>query len=168
MTKSASDTDWTETLKNTLPVFGHRNWIVVADAAYPAQARLGIETIVAPGHHIEIVRAVFDAIATTAHLRPNIYLDMELGFVSEADAPGVSEYRKSLASIIEGTAVRSLGHEEVIAKLDQCAELFKVLVIKTSLTVPYSSVFFELECGYWTSEAEERLGVAMQMSKSAH
>ena len=165
MTNSASDTDWTKTLKNTLPLFGHRNWIVVADAAYPAQARPGIETIISAGDHIEVVRAVFDAIATTEHLRANIYLDMELEFVLEADAPGVTDYRKSLASIIGGTAARSLGHEEIIAKLDQGAELFKVLIIKTSLTVPYSSVFFELGCGYWTKEAEERLWAAMQTNE---
>ena len=27
------------------PVMGHRNWVVVADLAYPAQSRAGIETI---------------------------------------------------------------------------------------------------------------------------
>jgi hypothetical protein len=31
------------------------------------------------------------------------------------------------------------------------------LIIKTELTIPYTSVFFELECGYWNAEAEERL-----------
>ena len=168
MTESASGTDWTETLKKTVPLFGHRNWIVVADAAYPAQARPGIETIVAAGEHIDVVQTVFDAIANTAHLRANIYLDLELGFVPEADAPGVSEYRNNLESIIGGRAAGSLGHEEIIAKLDQCAELFKVLIIKTRLTVPYSSVFFELGCGYWTKEAEERLWVAMQTNEPTH
>jgi len=29
-----------------LPLFGHRNWIVVADSAYPAHSMPGIETIV--------------------------------------------------------------------------------------------------------------------------
>ena len=36
---------WEQLLEERLPLFGHRNWIVVADAAYPAQCRPGIETI---------------------------------------------------------------------------------------------------------------------------
>jgi hypothetical protein len=34
--------DWKQQLKDLLPLFGHRNWIVVADSAYPAQSRSGI------------------------------------------------------------------------------------------------------------------------------
>ena len=36
---------WRATLDERLPLLGHRNWIVVADAAYPWQASAGIETI---------------------------------------------------------------------------------------------------------------------------
>jgi L-fucose mutarotase/ribose pyranase (RbsD/FucU family) len=159
---------WTATLKNTLAVFGHRNWVVVADAAYPAQARPGIETIVAAGDHFEIVRAVFDAISASSHLRANIYTDLELGFVAEEDAPGVSECRTQLDSIIGGAVAKTIAHEKIIARLDQCAELFKILIIKTSLTVPYSSVFFELDCGYWSGESEDRLRRAMQTNAVEH
>jgi len=34
---------------------------------------------------------------------------------------------------------------------------FNVLIIKTNLTLPYTSVFFQLECGYWNAAAEENL-----------
>ena len=37
--------DWETALQSKLPVFGHRNWIVIADAAYPKQSAPGIETI---------------------------------------------------------------------------------------------------------------------------
>jgi len=37
---------WRATLDDRLPLLGHRNWIVVADSAYPWQASAGIETIV--------------------------------------------------------------------------------------------------------------------------
>jgi hypothetical protein len=30
-------------------------------------------------------------------------------------------------------------------------------VIKTPSLLPYSSVFINLDCGYWSAEAEERL-----------
>lgn len=29
------------------------------------------------------------------------------------------------------------------------------------MTIPYSLVFLQLECGYWKAEAEERLRAAM-------
>jgi len=31
------------------------------------------------------------------------------------------------------------------------------LLLKTKLTLPYTSVFFRLDCGYWTDEAETQL-----------
>jgi hypothetical protein len=37
---------------------------------------------------------------------------------------------------------------------DTLAKLFNVLIIKTDLAIPYTSVFFQLECGYWNAEAE--------------
>jgi len=39
--------NWEEILKDRLQLFGHRNWLVIADSAYPAQSRPAIETIVA-------------------------------------------------------------------------------------------------------------------------
>ena len=37
---------WMDTLAGYLPALGHRNWIVVADSAFPLQISPGIETIV--------------------------------------------------------------------------------------------------------------------------
>ena len=81
-------------LTRRLPLFGHRNWIVVADAAYPAQSNPGIETVVAGADQKQVVRKVQDAIAACNHIRANIYTDLELGFVKENDAPGIAEYRR--------------------------------------------------------------------------
>jgi hypothetical protein len=35
-------------------------------------------------------------------------------------------------------------------------------VLKTNMTLPYTSVFIELDCGYWSPEAEARLRAAME------
>jgi hypothetical protein len=43
---------WERQLRESLPLYGHRNWIVVADAAYPAQSKHGIETVLATGDQI--------------------------------------------------------------------------------------------------------------------
>src|ERR1035438_7345994 len=88
--------DWERELSALLPLFGHRNWIVVADSAYPAQSKPGIETIVANADQVHVVRKVLDAITACRHIRANVYADKELGFVDENDAPGISEYRKQL------------------------------------------------------------------------
>jgi L-fucose mutarotase/ribose pyranase (RbsD/FucU family) len=156
--------DWKGQLKAFLPLFGHRNWIVVADSAYPAQSRPGIETIVAGASQIEAARTVLDAIAAAKHVRANIYLDQELHFVAETDAPGVSRYRTQLAELLKIAKTITLPHEQIIAKLDQTAQIFRVLIIKTGLTIPYTSIFFELDCGYWGARAEQRLRQALAAS----
>ena len=156
--------DWKRELKALLPLFGHRNWIVVADAAYPAQSRPGIETISSGVGQIEVVRTVLGAIAAGKHVRANIYLDRELQFVAERDAPGVSRYRTQLAELLKSAKTTTLTHEQIIAKLDQAALVFRVLIIKTELSIPYTTIFLELDCGYWGSEAEQRLRQAMAAS----
>jgi L-fucose mutarotase/ribose pyranase (RbsD/FucU family) len=156
--------DWESRLAALLPLFGHRNWIVISDSAYPAQSRPGIETVVANAGQIEVVRKVQAAIAACNHVRANIYFDKELAFVSESDAPGILEYRRQLEALLGGSS-RQLPHEDIIAKLDQSAQVFRVLIIKTGMTIPYTSVFFELDCGYWSAAAEQRLRNAMAASK---
>jgi L-fucose mutarotase/ribose pyranase (RbsD/FucU family) len=154
--------DWEWELSRRLPLFGHRNWIVVADAAYPAQSNPGIETMAVGADQVQVVRTVQDAIAACKHIRANIYTDLELGFVEENDAPGITEYRRQLDALLDRGSCKQLPHEQIIAKLDQCAQLFRILIVKTDLTIPYTSVFFELDCGYWNTEAERRLRQAMQ------
>jgi L-fucose mutarotase/ribose pyranase (RbsD/FucU family) len=153
--------DWERQLHALLPLFGHRNWIVVADSAYPAQSKPGIETIAVGEDQVRVLRKVLDAITASNHIRANVYVDRELAFVAENDAPGVAEYRSQLAAALYGKRVNQIPHEQIIQKLDQSAQLFRILIVKTDMTIPYTSVFFELDCGYWNAEAEERLRQAM-------
>ncbi|MGA2206140.1 MAG: RbsD/FucU domain-containing protein [Terracidiphilus sp.] len=156
--------DWERQLNLLLPLFGHRNWIVVADSAYPAQSRPGIETVVSGAGQIEVARKVLDAITASKHVRANIYLDQELEFVEEQAAPGVSGYRTQLADLLKTANATTMPHEQIIAKLDQTAQVFRVLIVKTELTIPYTSIFFELDCGYWSAEARQRVRQAMAAS----
>ena len=55
---------WLKTLIKELPRFGHRNWIVIADSAYPAQTAPGIETIVTDEHQLAVVKAVLESCST--------------------------------------------------------------------------------------------------------
>ena len=157
--------EWENRLQALLPEFGHRNWVVVADSAYPAQSKPGIETLVAGGGQMETLKKVRDAIAGCKHVRANVYVDRELAFVAEKDAPGVTEYRQQLHAAFSSACITYLPHEQIIARLDKSAEVFRILVIKTEMTIPYTSVFFELDCGYWNAEAEQRLRQAMPVAE---
>lgn len=156
---------WESTLKRLLPLWGHRNWIVVADAAYPAQSNPGIETIATGADHLLVLRTVLDTVQSSRHLRANIYLDAELKFVADRDAPGVAGYRQKLTNLLSGRSAHSLPHDQIIAKLDESGKLFRVLILKSTLAIPYTSVFVDLDCGYWTTDAEERLRLAMTKAK---
>jgi L-fucose mutarotase/ribose pyranase (RbsD/FucU family) len=156
--------DWEHELNAALPLYGHRNWIVVADSAYPAQSKPGIETIVSGASQLEVARKVLDAINASRHVRANVYLDQELEFVSEADAPGVTRYRQQLSDLLKSANRFPMLHEQIIAKLDQVSQVFRVLIIKTDLTIPYTTVFFELGCAYWPADAEDRMRKAMAAS----
>jgi hypothetical protein len=119
---------------------------VVANAAYPAQSGAGIHTVLARGTHIDVVRIVPDAIASSGRVNATIYTDAELGFVNDAGAGGVSEYRKHLEDLLAG-----LPHEQIIVRMDAVAACFRALIVKTQMRTPHTSVFLELGCGYWSA-----------------
>ncbi len=158
--------DWREGLRAYLPLLGHRNWIVVADSAYPAQASPGIQVIYTGEGQIEVLREVLKALDASRHLQPVVHLDAELESVPEGLAPGVGAYRAELKKLLEGRRVApSELHERLMGRFDIVGKLFRVLILKTDLTVPYTSVFLELDCGYWGPEAEKKLREAMRAEK---
>ncbi len=147
----------TNTMLKTLPLLGHRNWILIVDSAYPLQTSSGIETLETNADQIEVIRAVLEELDRSIHLRPTIYMDAELPYVPEQDAPGVTAYRKALKGILTGRSIQSLPHEEIIGKIDEAGKTFHVVVLKTKMAVPYTSVFLQLNCKYWSDAAEQRL-----------
>ena len=153
---------WQALLKDRLQLFGHRNWLVIADSAYPAQSRHGIETIVADEEQTIVLVKALEMLHECKHIKPTIYTDTELAFVLEEDAPGVTSYRQQLSDLLSGYEVQTQLHEEIISRLNRTGEVFRVLAIKTKMRIPYTSVFVELDCGYWNAQAEERLRAAMR------
>jgi hypothetical protein len=162
----AAPSAWQAKLHRELPLLGHRNWIVVADSAYPLQTAPGIETVYADADQLEVLKAVLEEFERAKHVKPIIYTDAELKFLSETDAPGINMHRKGLARVFGERPIEVLPHEQIISKLDEAGKTFKVLLIKTPLALPYTSVFLQLDCGYWNAEAEKRLRTAMESSKN--
>ena len=154
--------DWRDSLAENVELLGHRNWILIADSAYPFQSRDGIETIATGRGQIEVIEAVLKAVEEADHLKAKVYLDKEIEYVPEKNAPGIISYRRELKVLLGEREVSMVPHEELIAKLDEAAKTFRVLVLKTNLILPYTSVFLELDCGYWDSRAEAELRKSME------
>lgn len=152
---------WQARVSHELPLMGHRNWILIVDSAYPLQSAPGVETVSTGADGVEVLKYVLGAIRGSIHVRPDIFMDAELPFVQEEDAPGTSFYRDTIAKIFDGVTINSQPHEQLIHQIDQSSNLVHVLVLKTRMAIPYSSVFIRLNCKYWGDDAEERLRARM-------
>jgi D-ribose pyranose/furanose isomerase RbsD len=162
---SPAAADWRTTLQERLPLYGHRNWIVVSDSAFPAYAQAGIETIVVNQDLPSVLCYVAKAIASSKHVRAAAFVDQELQFVEEKDYPGVGQLRQEITAAFDKRSLSSIPHAEAISKIDEAGKTFRVLFIKTNTTIPYTSVFMRLDCGYMTDEIGARIDKAMSSAK---
>ncbi len=158
---SAPSPDWKDVIQNRLSLYGHRNWIVVADSAFPVYAEPGIETIVVNADLLSVLRYVASAISSSSHVRATVFLDQELQFIDERDYPGVSELRKQIRAAFAKDQISSIPHTEVMTKIGEAGKTFRILFIKTTATIPYTSVYMRLDCGYMSDEVEGRIKTAM-------
>ena len=156
---------WRARVTESMPLLGHRNWILVVDSAYPLQASPGIETIDTGENQLDVVRFVLGEIHRSIQVRPDIYMDAELPFVPDDEAPGASAYRREIGDLLRSYNVQSLPHEKIIGNIDETSKVFHVLVLKTTMTVPYTSVFIRLDCKYWSGDSEKRLRERMSAAQ---
>lgn len=154
LTAGCAGPSWSTRLEHTMPLLGHRNWLVIADAAYPLQSSPGITTRHVGGGHIEAVRTALRTVQRSPNLRPKVYLDTELGHVPEKHAPGIERFRSRLKELTDGMPVVRKPHAELLKKLKAEAAKYRVVVLKTDGEIPYGTVFIRLNAGYWSPEAE--------------
>lgn len=148
---------WKKQFDEVLPLLGHRNWILVVDKAYPMQSASGIETIFTGEKLIPVLKHVLSSIEKEGHVNPIIYTDKELLFIKDDLSKGVDEFKTNLSSALKSFKVETIPHDDIFTKLDSASKLFNVLVLKTDCLMPYTSVFIELDCGYWSAEREKVL-----------
>ncbi|HLO97756.1 MAG TPA: hypothetical protein VK171_04100 [Fimbriimonas sp.] len=139
-------------IDETLARFGHRNWVCVVDAAFPEMVAPGVSMI--SGTTIEEVWA---AIERAPHVKGEVFLDAELDALDDRLAPGSEAIRTSLEFLFAPTPITKLPHDEIIQMIDNAAQTFKVLVVKTDCLIPYTSAFIRLDCGYWDATSENQL-----------
>lgn len=149
--------DWKRELAGRLPLYGHRNWILVVDKAFPFQAASGITYLDSEAPLPEVLSHVLETIQGSPHVKPIVYQDAEISLIDDQLAPGADDFKQQVRSLLNDWPVHSLRHDAVFEKMDEAAELFGVLVIKTETVIPYSSIFIELDCAYWDAEREQQL-----------
>lgn len=148
---------WKETLEHDLNLLGHRNWILVVDKAFPEQSSAGMKYLYVEQELLPTLQYVLDRVESSTHVSPVIYRDKELSYITEEQVPGIGEFRSGSEEVLAGREVNSLLHDEVFGMLDESSSLFRVLVIKTNCTLPYTSVFLQLDCAYWGPGNEREL-----------
>jgi len=153
---------WRAAVDRQASQLGYRNWIVVAEASFPAHNRAGLRQVTAPVEVPEAVDYVLQVLERTENLRPQVYLTRELRSVENDFAPGIDQLRERLRDSLHGHEPTELDQQSLITLMTDANLSFDVLVIRTHTALPYSSVFLELRPGYWDADSESRLRERIQ------
>ena len=144
-------------LRPKIRELGGRNWIVIAESAFPIRNNAGLEVIAVDADIPYLVETVGQLIEETYHVRPRVYETTEINHVDYDYAPGIKNYMEQLELALHGRPVITLDHEMLLQLMDNTSEKYRVLVIKSNTALPYSSVFMELGSGYWDTDSESKL-----------
>lgn len=146
--------NWKEEFEAALPALGHRNWVVVADAAFPQQTALGINVVVTEEDLTAVLSYVAGSLKVAKHVHPEPVMAGEFFELLNSEVPGVNPLRERLMPFLNGLTLQKVWHQELLEILSSVGQNYSVLFLKTKSTIPYSSVAFRLECGYWSAEQE--------------
>jgi hypothetical protein len=142
---------WRDAVMSHTSQLGYRNWIVVAEASFPAHSRPGVRQITA------VVDQVLRSLERTEHVTPSIFVAREMGALENDYAPGIDEFRKQLKGALHARETTQLEQQSLMTLMEDANKSFEVLVIRTNTALPYTSVFMELQPGYWNGDSESRL-----------
>jgi hypothetical protein len=157
--------DWKSAVKAELPLLGHRNWILVVDKAFPAQTGEGMVIINTDADLLDVLKFTLQQIDSSTHIKPIVYCDKELQYITGKQVANIDAYRTALGQVIGNARPEVILHDSVFVKINEASKLFKILVLKTNETIPYSSVFLQLDCKYWSAEGEKSLRESMAKTK---
>jgi len=153
----SAENTWRAAVDSQSAQLGYRNWIVIAEASFPAHSRTGVRQVAAPVEVPEALDYVLQALERTENVRPQVYVTRELRSVENDFAPGIDDMRKRIQSSLHGHEPTELDQQSLLTLLEDANRSFDVLVIRTQTALPYSSVFLELKPGYWDADSESRL-----------
>lgn len=156
---------WQAAVEVQAAQLGYRNWIVIAESSFPAHSRPGTRQVNTYQPIPVVLDEVMRTLERTEHVRPKVYLPRELPMVENDFAPGIDEYRKQLEVALHGYETTQLDQDSLLTLIQDAQKSFDVLVLRTDTALPYTSVFLELQPGYWDGESEQRLRSRMQRER---
>ena len=153
----AEQPPWGEVVSREINALGIQNWIIVAESSFPVVSRRGVRTLVVDAEVPEVVDYVVNELEKSETVTPSFSTARELPFVKNDNAPGIDQFRGLLKQALHGHQVREMEHRSLSLLAHSDSAKYAVLVLKTKSALPYSSVFIELDSGYWDRDSEDKL-----------
>lgn len=153
---------WIRALRSEIEGLGALNWIVITDSSFPAFGNSVSHTILSPSDLPTTLHEVIQTMESTGHVKPRVYMTRESQELEENFAPGITRHRQHLVQALHGHEAYALPENSLRMLTLEAGQKYRILVIKSQTTLPYTSVFLELESGYWDSEAETTLREHME------
>ncbi len=157
---------WAAQLDREILAMGHGNWIVIAESSFPVHSRRGVRTLRIDAEIPDVLDQVVKTLEYSESTTPYFSTSRELDYISNDLAPGVEVYRSQLKTALRGHATRQMDYQALGMLLEDSANSFAVLVLKTHTSIPYSSIFVELRTSYWDLEGERNMRQKMKNKKS--
>ena len=148
---------WRDAVDAHVGKLGYRNWIVIAESSFPAYNHPGTRQVNTHQPADVVLDQVLRSLESTEHLRPRIYLPREMNAVENDFAPGIDQYRSDLSHALHSYETLQLEQESIVTLMNHAQHNYDVLVLRTSTALPYTSVFLDLQPGYWDGESESRM-----------
>ena len=157
--------DWKGAVDRQVGQLGYRNWIVIAESSFPAHNRPGIRQVTTRQPAPVVLDEVLRTLERTEHVRPKVFLPREMYAVENDFAPGIAQYREEIAQALHGHQTLQLEQDSILTLMNDAQRSFEVLVLRTTTALPYSSIFLELQPGYWDGESESRMRENMRRNR---
>lgn len=148
---------WLSTVDQEVQKLGSFNWIIIAEPSFPALSRSGVTTITTPVSTTDALDGVLQTLDAHSHVRPRIHLTREASAITEHDTPGINDYRAKIKKVLNERETLTLTNNALNLLITDARKNYRILVIKTTTSLPYTSVFMELESGYWDGVSETAL-----------
>jgi len=117
--------------------------VLVVDSAYPSQVAAGVEMIVTGQDHLDVLRQVKQGLSAAPHVRPVAVLANEFRWLTDDICPNAEVLVATILETLKGVKIEWETHEDILD------------TVKSQTA--YTSVFFRLECGYWSESREAAL-----------
>lgn len=140
---------------------GAKNWILVTDSAYGIPENANTSLILSGKTLDQTLSQVLQQIDSLGHVWPRIYTLREFEFLEPSHAPGINAIKAARKVAMGGRANQIIPNSTAFILLKNIIKEHKILIVKSSSAFPYSSVYLELDSGYWNSRSEAELRAKM-------